>query len=202
MKEAGKNGTIRGVLSQGGERELLLEDVELVHAATDGDQQIGAPVSFFAAPAPSVRVAHKRTGILGQFPGISAGDPDWQYVPAHDCCGQCGVVNVSLDGEDDGHAYAGGGGCVGMHTRCPDWNEPGIFDAERGPGREMEPYEGSDPPARLKRYGLYYYFAVEVFKTRGAGRRVCLPKCVVTVIRTKYPNRKGTAYQTIGGITM
>ena len=38
MKEAGKNGTVRGVLSRGGERELLLEGVELVHAGGGGDQ--------------------------------------------------------------------------------------------------------------------------------------------------------------------
>jgi hypothetical protein len=81
-----------------------------------------------------------------------------------------------LDGELDGDAFVSGGGCVVVRQGCPDYDEPGVFDAERGPGRGIEDYEGDEPTARLKSYALYYYFAVEVYGVKGAGRRVMLPQ--------------------------
>jgi hypothetical protein len=40
----------------------------------------------------------------------------------------------------------------------------------------------------------YYYYAVCVYNTEGMGNRVRLPICVVTAIRTKFPNPAGVPY--------
>ena len=57
--------------------------------------------------------------------------------------------------------------------------------------RDQLPEELSEIGNNHKRFILYYFFAVEVF---GARTRICLPHCVVTAIRYKYPNPVGIPY--------
>jgi hypothetical protein len=43
----------------------------------------------------------------------------------------------------------------------------------------------------LKRFLLYYWFAIDVF---GAVERTKLPDCIIAAVRSKYPNPPGVAY--------
>ena len=54
----------------------------------------------------------------------------------------------------------------------------------------------SDMPARLKRNIIYWWFATNVFCAWGKHNRICLPECLKAAIRSKYPNKAGSAYST------
>ena len=72
----------------------------------------------------------------------------------------------------------------------PEYTHPALIRINRWV-REKEPEELDEFPQGWKRFILYYFFAIDVF---GARHRIRLPDCVVTAIRSKYPNPAGVPY--------
>jgi hypothetical protein len=161
LTDVGRFGTFTAVLSKPSHSpELLLEDVEVNHAAGPTDQRLRNPTPFFMLPI--VHAAHQAP-VLAHFPGILGSSTEHQYVKPYSCRGQCRSCNVHLDGASDGAAMVATVGCVAAVRGCPRFEDSGVHDAPRKETQKLElPLDGSDPPNRVKRYAIYYYFATEV----------------------------------------
>ena len=80
------------------------------------------------------------------------------------------------------------GQCVLDVFPVPQFDGP-VAEAERHPDHELE----DTVTNRVRRYAIYYYYATVVYDAHGK-ERAHLPVCIVTAVRSKFPNDVAIAY--------
>lgn len=187
MYDAGVNGLI-----DVGEMTLLDGMKVLLKGVAGGRvlaTVVGQPVAFDLRPPRPVPGAYVRHQ-AGVTDDAAHG---WEFVPPHDCHSECNQVEV--DDGDDGYevspvAANSNGRCILERWPVPEFST--VEHADRGAANALE----AVITPRVQRYALYYYYARTVYNVSGGGHRAVLPCCVVTAVRTKYPNQRGTMYCT------
>lgn len=186
---AGVNGIIAANSAKAMDRSTIL--LVGVAECQKGGQRIGAPEGFDLLPPRPIPGSYRKS-----FPGLTDSNV-YRFVAPHECNGEC--EHIVVDNEEIGTASpasASNGRCVMEHWPLKDFDN--IKGVDRGLDRALE---APDPATgmhtnRQKRYCYYYDYARTVYSVRGACNRATLPLCVVTSIRTAYPNRKDEPYST------
>lgn len=196
--EAGVNGLIDCCIRMTGPGELILNRIE-VKFTGPGLHELGDPLPWFLG-------VHGGGGGGGgrdeadlryfvDWPGSDAtpGGPH-ERVPPYRCHGECRVVPV-----EDREGYSGSVTIPGTDCVCtsglPGVGDPSVtrmhFRKSDRPRIDQDDPESAEPQA--KRYALYRWVARNWFRVEGK-LRATLPPCVVTCIRSKYPNPLNTPY--------
>ena len=145
--DAGLQGIIRieaAVYTKG--RVIFIRGVTVEEYGGDVGCIIGEPEQF------AVRAVVVEPN---QLEGIPVTDDAHQPTRKCECVGECQTVEIDSNGYD-GESMVGGmvpGECIARKFPPPDFDTPGVKDASRGKGRELE----TDVTPRVKRYALYYW---------------------------------------------